>query len=202
MARITSILDNDLYKFLMQNAVIKLYPEANVRYAFFNRGGTVFPEGFAEKLREAVEEMRNLDNLSILEIEWLKRKCSFLPNPYIDFLAGYRFNPNEVKISQNGGELSVIVEGSWYRTILWEVALMALISQLYFEEEAFVGIPSRNYLMLARSKAEFLESINAYYAEFGTRRRYSYEVQRNVVIEQKRSTTFIGTSNVLLAMNL
>jgi len=217
MARITSILDQDLYKITMMQAVIKLYPEANVRYAFFNRGGTAFPEGFAAKLRAEVEAMASLPDLSPVQIKWLKKNCSFLPVPYIDFFAGYRYDPSEVKISQTGGELSIIIEGPWYRTILWEVPLMALISELYFEET--VGLPPMNvsivdnkelavgsqinlgdtYQDVARKKGERLEEMGAFFADFGTRRRYSQLVQDNVVNELKSSKTFIGTSNILLA---
>jgi len=195
---ITSILDNDQYKFGMQNAIIKLYPNANVRYALFNRGGTLFTVGFAEKLRAEVDAMANLPNLNSAQIQWLKVNCSFFPNPYIDFLAGYRFNPREVKISQDGGKLSVIVEGPWYRTILWEVPLMAIISELYFKET--IGSPPNDlYQELARNKGERLEKMGAFFAEFGTRRRFSFKVQDHVVNELKKSRTFIGTSNMLLA---
>jgi nicotinate phosphoribosyltransferase len=48
---IHSILDNDFYKFTMQQAVIQLFPKAKVRYQFINRGEHKFPEGFAEALK-------------------------------------------------------------------------------------------------------------------------------------------------------
>ncbi|MCB0732605.1 MAG: nicotinate phosphoribosyltransferase, partial [Ignavibacteriae bacterium] len=41
---IRSILDNDLYKFTMQNAVMKLYPHSKVKYKFINRGENNFPK--------------------------------------------------------------------------------------------------------------------------------------------------------------
>lgn len=60
MAKLTSILDNDFYKFTMQYAVVKLFPKAKARYQFINRGKHEFPTGFAEKLREAVNQLANL----------------------------------------------------------------------------------------------------------------------------------------------
>ena len=57
---IKSILDTDLYKLTMQMAVVKKFPYAKVRYAFINRGGTQFPEGFAEELRVQVKLMEKL----------------------------------------------------------------------------------------------------------------------------------------------
>jgi len=194
---IRSILDNDLYKFTQQNAVIQLYPDANVRYAFFNRGGTVFPKGFVEKLRAEVDSMRDIPSLSSGSTKWLKENCPFLPNPYIDFLSGYKFDPREVKLSQIDGKLYVTIEGPWYRTILWEVPLMSLISELYFEMTGQKA--NYNYQEIARKKGEELERIGAYFADFGTRRRFSFKVQGHVVNELKTSKTFIGTSNVFLA---
>ena len=45
-----SILDNDFYKFTMQCAVVKLFPDARVKYEFINRGKHFFPEGFDDAL--------------------------------------------------------------------------------------------------------------------------------------------------------
>ena len=53
MAQLTSILDNDFYKFTMQYAVVKLFPKAKARYQFINRGQHKYPPGFDKKLREA-----------------------------------------------------------------------------------------------------------------------------------------------------
>ena len=57
---IQSILDNDLYKFTMQQAVHMLYPRAQARYRFTNRGCTVFPDGFAVKIMAEIEKMADL----------------------------------------------------------------------------------------------------------------------------------------------
>lgn len=52
-----SILDNDFYKFTMQQGAIRLFPAAKARYKFINRGKHSFPEGFSKALREAVDKM-------------------------------------------------------------------------------------------------------------------------------------------------
>ncbi|RZL13098.1 MAG: nicotinate phosphoribosyltransferase, partial [Pedobacter sp.] len=54
---LNSILDNDFYKFTMQQAVIKLFPSAKVCYRLLNRGRHSFPSGFAIILKEAVGNM-------------------------------------------------------------------------------------------------------------------------------------------------
>ena len=86
-----SVLDNDFYKFTMQHAVIKLFPKAEVRYAFINRGKHKFPPHFAELLRKAVDAMINL-KLTVAEKKFLTDNCSYLDPTYLDFLQGYQYH--------------------------------------------------------------------------------------------------------------
>ena len=58
--QLKSILDNDFYKFTMQNAVVKLFPNSIVKYQFINRGKHIFPEGFGKALRKLVDAMADL----------------------------------------------------------------------------------------------------------------------------------------------
>lgn len=198
---IQHITDNDLYKFTMQNAVINKFPLSKVRYKFINRGTELFPEGFADRLRQEVEQMASL-KLTAEEYEFMKNKCYYLSPSYLDFLAGYRYDPSEVKISQLNGKLSVEIEGYWYKTILWEVPLMAIISELYFE---ITGQNIKSWDSADNntiSKAERYRALGVKVAEFGTRRRYSYQNHDKVlgILKRYAPDTYVGTSNVYLAM--
>src|SRR5690606_25171782 len=104
MARLNSILDNDFYKFTMQFAVSKMFPRAQARYEFINRGQHQFPEGFDDRLRTAINELAKL-KLTKAEKEFLRIKCPYMDPTYLDFLAGYRYDPDEVQVQQSGGEL-------------------------------------------------------------------------------------------------
>jgi nicotinate phosphoribosyltransferase len=128
---IESIIDTDLYKLTMQKAVCSKYPSAYVSYLFHNRGGTKFPDGFDVELRKEITNM-SLLSLTVKEKAFLKEKCPYLGDFYLDFLQGYRFKPEEVGVTQINGDLTISISGLWYRTILWEVPLMAIISELYF----------------------------------------------------------------------
>lgn len=199
--RLSSILDNDFYKITMQNAVVKLFPSQIVKYEFINRGKHQFPEGFDKALREAVNKMAEL-KLSKDEKKYLAQTCPYIDLPYLDFLEGYHYDPSEVKIHQEGSELSVTVEGLWYRTILWEVPLLALISELHYEMNHLERDSNEVVMSRTLEKAEFLNKLGVTFAEFGTRRRHSYKVQ-NLVMEaltQKKDSTFTGSSNVHFAM--
>ncbi|MXO31580.1 MULTISPECIES: nicotinate phosphoribosyltransferase [unclassified Apibacter] len=190
--------DNDLYKFSVMHAIQKLYPWAYVRYDFINRGKDDFPKGFAERLKEEINKMISL-KLTNDEKNFILKRCYFLDPFFVDFLEGYRYNPDEVHISQEGGKLNLYVEGYWYRTVLWEVPLMAMISELYFE---MIGTKPKDIEIKAKEKAIGLKNLKADYSEFGTRRRYSFDVQDKVVgvLKENSDKYFKGTSNVYLAM--
>ena len=199
--QLTSILDNDFYKFTMQHAVIKLFPKAKVRYAFINRGKHEFPSHFAELLRKAVDAMIHL-KLTLAEKTFLADNCPYLDPTYLDFLQGYQYDPTEVTIEQEGSELKVIIEGYWYRTILWEVPLMALISELFYTSQNLIRVNDDEVKRITKEKIENYNSLGVVILEFGTRRRHSYEVQRlvNETLDAFGSNSFLGTSNVHLAM--
>ena len=199
--RLKSILDNDFYKITMQNAVVKLFPNERVKYQFINRGKHHFPEGFAEELRKSVNAMVEL-KLTKDEKQFLKETCPYLELPYLDFFGGYHYDPSEVKIVQTENDLQVTVEGEWYRTILWEVPLLALISELHYEMNHLERDSNEMVIGKTLEKANQLNKLGVTFAEFGTRRRHSYKVQDLVVeaLVQNKTSKFIGSSNVHFAM--
>ncbi|MBT0525859.1 nicotinate phosphoribosyltransferase [Riemerella anatipestifer] len=198
--RLKSIIDNDFYKITMQNAVVKLFPTARVKYEFINRGKHFFPEGFADELRKAVNSMAEL-KLTKEEKLYLQETCPYLALPYLDFLEGYHYDPSEVKIVQEGNDIRVSVEGLWYRTILWEVPLLALISELHYRMNKMERDSNETVVHNTVEKSRKLNELGVTFAEFGTRRRHSYKVHQLVMealMEEKGQ--FIGTSNVHFAM--
>ncbi len=197
----TSILDNDFYKFTMQCAVMKLFPDVMAQYEFINRGRHEFPKGFAEALQEKVNDMASLA-LSSEEKTFFATQCPYLNPAYLDFLQGYRYNPNEVTISQEAGILSVKVKGYWYRTILWEVPLLSLISELYYQLTEQERLNDEAVMDSTRHKMDLYAQLGVTVAEFGTRRRHSYAVHQLVMntLMEYVDKGFVGTSNVHLAM--
>ncbi len=200
---IRSLLDNDFYKLTMQHAVVQLFPRARVRYRFINRGQHRFPAGFGDALRAAVDAMREL-RLQDAEKTFLQRQCPYLTPTYLDFLQGFRYDPAEVSIHQQDGDLTVGIEGYWYRTILWEVPLMSTICELYYRLSGMARLGDDEVCAIARKKILHYRDLGVKIAEFGTRRRHSYAVQRLVVqtLLENGAGTFTGTSNVHLAHTL
>lgn len=199
--RLKSILDNDFYKITMQNAVVKLFPSEKVKYSFINRGKHHFPKGFDEELRKSVNAMAEM-KLTKEEKEYLRNTCPYLDLPYLDFLAGYQYDPSEVQIVQTENDLEVTIVGEWYRTILWEVPLLALISELHYVMNGIERDSDETVIRNTLEKAEELDNLGVNFAEFGTRRRHSYKVHDLVVdaLTQNKSSKFTGSSNVHFAM--
>jgi nicotinate phosphoribosyltransferase len=190
--------DNDLYKFTTMNAIQKKFPRAEVKYKFINRGGTQFPVGFAEALKREVESFKDI-YLTAEEEDFIRRKGYYFEPVFIDLLKGFRYNPGEVHISQTGGDLEVEIEGLWYRTVLWEVPLLAIISELYF---TMTRQHPDDFEPRAVAKAKEFAAMGAEISEFGTRRRFSFDVQNRIVelLKQHAGKYFNGTSNLYLAM--
>jgi nicotinate phosphoribosyltransferase len=141
-----------------------------------------------------------------MEKVFLHKRCPYLDPVYLDFLEGYRYDPHEVKISQNECDLKVIIEGPWYRTIYWEVPLMALISEQYYistdelQPPALLGLGRGLSLVDEKilKKREQIRSLGVPVSDFGTRRRYSFDNHQHVI--SRLADTITGTSNVYLAM--
>jgi nicotinate phosphoribosyltransferase len=198
MVTLRSILDNDFYKFTMQQCVVKLFPRAKARYRFINRGNHTFPEGFAEALQRSVNAMGGL-KLTKEEKGWLAKTCPYLDPVYLDFLQGYCYDPQEVKIEQTGGSLDIFIQGFWYRTILWEVPILCLISENYYNLSALQRENDESVVEKAKQKMDAYDQLGVTIAEFGTRRRHSFRVQDLVVGALIGHRGFVGSSNVYLA---
>lgn len=217
---INHFTDDDLYKFSMCCAVIDNYPRAQVKYMFNDRDNTIYPDGFADLVMEQVGYLENIW-ITDEEIAFMKRKCYYLPDWFYIYLRGFRFKKEWVKTWQDdGGHLHIEFEGQWAETILLEVKVLAIVSELYY---IVTGQEDRldydAYYRKSYAKAERLITAGCVYSDFGTRRRASFKAEDTVVRAMKDANnahkvtsntpplegagevgTFVGTSNVYLAM--
>ena len=127
---INHFTDNDAYTFSCQYYILQTYPRAEVEYTFFDRNHTVYPEGFAEKVKEQINLMQNV-RITEKEIAFMQHRMYYLPQWYFTFLRGYKFNPAEVHIEQApDGQLAISIRGKWYSTIMWEMPVLSIVSEL------------------------------------------------------------------------
>lgn len=206
---INHFTDDDLYKFTMCCAVIENYPRTRVKYQFKDRNDTVYPEGFADAL---AEQIRMLESVIITdeEIGFMRRRCSFIPEWFYSFLKGFRYDHSLVRVSQDDeGHLSIEFEGPWSSTILLEVKVLAIVSELYYIMTGQIGnLDYEECYRRSYEKAQTLLSEGCAYSDMGTRRRASFEAQDTVLRAMSRCASdmkdapgrFVGTSNVYFAM--
>lgn len=207
---ITHFTDNDLYTFTCQYYILQNYPRAEVEYSFFDRNKTKYPAGFADMLREQLDYMHNV-TITQEEMDFLTEKCPFLPYWYINvFLRGYRFNPNELTITQDeDGYLDIKVHGKWWSTIMWEMPILSTISEMMHILNGDTAKYDKSVeYNKAYTKAKKILDSGLTLGDMGTRRRFSFAHQDLIlqafkdVLEKEMITygTFTGTSNVWFAM--
>jgi nicotinate phosphoribosyltransferase len=199
-----SILDDDLYKFTMQQAVLECYPDAWGTAEFISRKPTPINQDFVTALKLGVQNMRNL-RLQSFEREWFGRACPFLKPSYLGYLQGYQYDPTEVTITAPDKadltlqDVKIKLNAPWHKFILWEVKLLALISKTYFQTVDKKWTYDGQEEQIIR-KGRMLSEAGCVFADFGTRRRRSFETQDLVVRNLVKFPGCVGTSNVYLAM--
>jgi len=196
---IRSILDTDLYKLSMMWFVLDHYYESDAVYKFNNRNKNMkFTEESVSLIRENIQHMSEL-RLSNDEYNWMKDNLYFLPITFRQYLSAYRFNPDQIKLTLIDGDLDIEIRGKWRDTILWEVPLMSIISEIYFK------IIDTDWDMSGQvdnivKKSILLNDNNCNFTDFGSRRRRNFETQDLVVDTMRKYSNFMGTSNPYLSM--
>jgi nicotinate phosphoribosyltransferase len=198
---IQSLLDTDLYKFTMMQAVLHHYPAANVKYRFKCRTpGYKFTKKQLQEIRTQVKYFCSL-SFNDKELAYLG-SLRYLTPDFIQFLRLYRPNMKYIRIdNQDECELNIEIEGPWLHTILFEVPILAIISEVVmgsinpYPSISDVKDPLKEKILLLQDHGGAVQ-----FADFGTRRRYSSDIQKLVVRTlDEKCLWFIGTSNVQLA---
>ncbi|KAJ7352578.1 nicotinate phosphoribosyltransferase, partial [Mycena albidolilacea] len=207
-----SILDTDLYKLTMQQAVLHHFRDRNAAYKFTLRDkSVVFSKSALDIFQKTLDRFGELA-LTESEHAWLKKTCPYFTDEYLSYLRGYRFKPEQVRVkfvptSADGetGIIEMVASGSWLDTIFWEVPLMATLSEVYFQYVA-TDWSYDGQQALAYEKGRTLLQADCIFSEFGTRRRRSFAAQDIVVESLVRASKDVdskgrlsGTSNVHLA---
>ncbi len=205
---INHFTDDDLYKFTMCCAVIDNFPRTRVKYTFNDRDNTVYPPGFADELRHQIELLENVV-ITDEEISFMRRRCKYIPGWFYRYLKGFRYDRQWVSVSQDEeGHLKIDFEGLWSDTILLEVKVLAIVSELYYMMTGVSeSLDYEAYYTASWEKASRLISAGCLFTDMGTRRRASFISQDVAVRAMKECQEsmegpgcFIGTSNVYFAM--
>lgn len=203
---ITSLLDTDAYKLHMQQAVYHHYRDVSVTAGFRCRGDDV-PGHYASELRQQIAQMQSL---ALSEAEYLYLAgLPFFTADYLQWLKTFRFKPEQVDVRNQHGKLSITLSGPWVEVILWEIPLLAMISELVHRDKTpFIGVDQAlstldEKLSAFRRASAGIDTSRFRLMDFGTRRRYSRQVQHAVVETLQQEVPWLsGTSNYDLARRL
>jgi nicotinate phosphoribosyltransferase len=201
---IPSLLDTDLYKFTMMQVVLHHFPAAQVEYRFKCRSEGVDLTPYIDEIRDEVRVLCRL-RFQPPELDYLRR-WRFFKSDFVDLLALFELDERFIAIRPlegSPGEIDIAIKGPWLHTILFEVPVLAIVSEVYFRNTQPGASLDQGRSRLARK----VEQINAVpdpefrIADYGTRRRFSGVWQDEVIATLKSGigAKFVGTSNVLLA---
>ena len=136
---VRTLLDTDLYKFTTSYAYIKLFPYAMGTFSFNDRNETEYTEEFLEALKSEFNKLSRL-RLTEEELEYMTRNCRFLPRVYWEWLSSFRFDPDKIDIHlDTTGRLHIEVSDFLYKVTLYEVPLLAIVSEI--KNKFFGNVP-------------------------------------------------------------
>ncbi|GGI78799.1 nicotinate phosphoribosyltransferase [Shewanella gelidii] len=197
---INSLADTDAYKLHMQQAVYHQYPDAQVVAEFRCRDGEDLRpyQGEIEAHIHALGDLRFTEK----ELNFLAGFSHF-SSDYLDFLKDFRLQPDMVEFSIIDGRLNIHIRGRWLDVILWEIPILAIVSEVR-NRNRFSTIDISQALPALEKKVELVKHFAKQndmaqfsFIDFGTRRRFSYQVQDFVIayFKQHLPEHFVGTSN-------
>ncbi|MDM8113107.1 nicotinate phosphoribosyltransferase [Parasutterella secunda] len=202
---IESLLDTDLYKFTMMQCVLHQFPGASVEYRFRCRNEGVDLRPYIDEIKAEVDHLCTL-RFKDDELEYL-RSLRFIKDDFVEFLSLFQLKRKYIDISEKDGQLAITIKGPWLHTILFEIPVLAIVNETYFNHIApnLDKTEGRKRLdakiqMIENEPDRSLISIS----DFGTRRRFSRQWQKEVleILKARLPHEFAGTSNVFYAKEL
>lgn len=203
---ITSLLDNDAYKFSMGQAIFHQYNNYTTTWTFKCRNKNV--EFTPTMVREITYQIKAYCNLFFKESELdYLRSIKWIKDDYIDYLRLWRPRYQDFTINTDADcGLNIETNGTWLNTSMYEVPVLAIVNEVYFKFQNNYNELRESYFNRLENKIVALEkdidNIGTF-SEFGTRRRFSKVTQDFAVSEFSSRklgwSNFIGTSNVYLA---
>lgn len=203
---ITSLLETDMYKFSMGQAIYHQFSDYKTTWSFKCRNTDVhFSAEMVEEIREQIKAFCTL-RFTEEELEYLNN-IKWIKGSYIDFLRIWKPRFEDFEITDNAEcGLSIETRGTWLNTSMYEIPTLAIVNEVYFRmkydyDDLYASFVEKFEEKL--KKAVDGTYCLAAFSEFGLRRRLSAQAQEYAVkrlAEAKyASSSFVGTSNVYLA---
>lgn len=207
---IDSLLDTDLYKFTMWQAMLHRHPATQAVYTFVCRNRPERPLGaLVDEVNEQLDHLCRL-KFRTDELAYLG-SLRFMRSDFVDFLRIFHFQREFITATAVGEQLEIVARGPQVHVMAFEIFVLAIVNELYFRRYPLAPALEEGRRRLA-TKIERLGTLTSEPArrhpfeffDFGVRRRFSGAWQREVVGTLKRDVPeyFKGCSNVLYARDL
>ncbi|MFV0576177.1 MAG: nicotinate phosphoribosyltransferase [Vibrio sp.] len=200
---IRSLMDTDAYKFHMQQAIFHQYADVDVVAEFHCRSDEDLRPYLAQ-IQQQVDALCQL-RFQPAELDYLA-SLPFFKADYIEYLKTFQFKAANVVVAEKNEQLAITITGKWLDVILWEVPLLAIVSEIRCRTRFPEATPEqalqqlRSKLAAMKNQYQGLDLSQFSLIDFGTRRRFSKAVQRAIVEELVETLPqFGGTSNYYLA---
>lgn len=209
---ITSLLDTDLYKLTMMQAIKNKNSSAIAEHKFVCRNPNINLSVLLPQIREQIDYLCEL-RFKEDELRYLRHRTKFLKRDFIDLLEMFQFKRSHIQIhpEHEGEGIEITTRGPLWQTMLFEVFVLSIVNELYFKEQVknlsereFFDVKEEGFKRL-EEKMNMIKNLDGFvFTDFGTRRRFSKEWQYDVVrhCKQMAGDKFFGTSNVYLAREL
>ena len=204
---ITSLLDTDLYKFSMMQVVLHQFPGAQVEYRFKCRSRGVDLSPYIHEIRDEIRHLCSL-RFTPAELSYL-RGLRFLKSDYVDLLRLFQLDEGFIDVRPAPDVecgVDITIRGPWLHTILFEVPVLAIVSEVWFRNTRPDKDTSEGVRRLEEKMALVRDHPDRDFkiSDFGTRRRFSRQWQ-GTVLETLRNglgDRITGTSNLHFAMRI
>ncbi len=203
---VNSLLETDLYKFSMGQAIYHQFSDYKTTWSFKCRNNDVhFTDEMVQEIKDQIRaycELRFTED----ELEYL-HKIKWLKGSYVDFLRLWRPRYEDFEITTDAEcGLGIETKGTWLNTSMYEIPTLSIVNEVYFRMNYDYDKLIKSFEKRLIAKAKGVSDgtyILGNYSEFGLRRRLSSEAQEMAVRMLAETTAakshFVGTSNVYLA---
>lgn len=203
----TSLLEVDVYKFVMLFFIWRFFPNLQVKFGFKNRTTKVRLTDHVME-GELRSELRHVETLGFRgsEIAYL-RSWGIFSESFLSWLSGLKLPPVLISADHDKGVLNITATGTWLEVTLWETIVLATVNELYTRRQVDKLLINETRLFQEgnerlSAKVELLKKHPGIkFAQFGKRRRFSKLWERHVTerVLEETPGSMIGVSNVGLA---
>ncbi|MDR3213732.1 MAG: nicotinate phosphoribosyltransferase [Azoarcus sp.] len=209
---VQSLLETDLYKFTMWQALLHSHPGIQAEYAFVCRNAPAFPLADLKVQVEAELDRLCALTFTLEELDYL-RSLRFIKSDFVDFLSVFRFQRRFITVKTEGETLQITAKGPIVHVMGFEIFVLYIVNELYFrclgDTEATLAEARRRLhakiALIVEAETEDLRGPGPFsgfiFSDFGVRRRYSGPWHEEVLrtLAEKLPHHFTGTSDVYLA---